>query len=186
MSGRWWHLDHRSTPTSFAAPGGRGAASRRIPSHPVAADGCIPHHLDRFITRHGHGGGGGRGSRKRVKEGEKARTSGESVQTAGLAGWLAGWPVCRRPKGSHCRLALDAINHFATVYAIHYLRGGPLYLRRSLISYTVCTHMQMRIVWLFSKLGDWRIICIINNVFLWFFPPSFYFRTQKIGEPILS
>lgn len=84
-SGRWWHLDHRSTPTSFAAPG------RAVP-HPAAADGCIPHHLDRFIARHGHGSGG-RGSRKRVKEGEKAHTGEERYKR--LASWLAGWLVGR-------------------------------------------------------------------------------------------
>jgi len=56
--------------------------------HAVAADGCIPHHLDRFIARHGHGGSG-RGSRKRVKEGEKARKRGAAER--GTNGWLVGW-----------------------------------------------------------------------------------------------
>lgn len=111
----------------FRTPG----ASRCIP---VAADGYIPHHLDRFIARHRHDGGR-RGSRKGWKR--------ERKRAPRLA--LPELPS-RRPKGSHCRLTLDAINHFTTVYAIHYLRWEPRIMLTTTLALISCTvwRMQMR------------------------------------------
>lgn len=55
----------------------------------------------------------------RVKEGEKERTSWREAYKR---------PVCRRrwrlPSKRKPLSALDAINHFITVYAVHYLRDG--------------------------------------------------------------
>lgn len=55
----------------FRSPG----ASCRVAQHPAAAaaDGYIPHHLDRFIARHRHDGSSRGSQRKGERERESAR-----------------------------------------------------------------------------------------------------------------